>query len=68
MTCVWRKCGGPWPRFRQKQRAAVLMHKFAGMDYSDIARAFACSESAVKSLMFRAHEALREALAHLNAA
>ncbi len=52
----------------EKQRAAVLMHKFAGMDYSEIARAFACSESAVKSLMFRAHEALREALAHLNAA
>lgn len=52
----------------EKQRAAVLMHKFAGMDYSEIARAFACTESAVKSLMFRAHEALRETLAHLNAA
>lgn len=51
-----------------KQRSAVLMHKFAGMDYSEIAHAFACTESAVKSLMFRAHEALRERLAHLNAA
>ena len=51
-----------------KQRAAVFMHKFAGMDYREIARAFACSESAVKSLMFRAHEALREALGHMQAA
>lgn len=51
-----------------KQRTAVLMHKFAGMDYNEIARAFRCSESAVKSLMFRAHEALRAMLEHLNAA
>lgn len=52
----------------EKQRSAVLMHKFAGMDYNEIARAFRCSESAVKSLMFRAHEALRSMLDHLNAA
>lgn len=51
-----------------KQRAAVLMHKFWGRDYAEIARAFGCSESAVKSLMFRAHETLRETLAHLQAA
>jgi len=52
----------------EKQRTAVLMHKFADMEYAEIARAFHCSESAVKSLMFRAHEALREMLAHLEAA
>jgi len=52
----------------EKQRAAVLMHKFAGMEYSEIARTFRCSESAVKSMMFRAHEALRVMLEHLNAA
>jgi RNA polymerase sigma-70 factor (ECF subfamily) len=52
----------------EKQRTAVLMHKFADMEYAEIARAFRCSESAVKSLMFRAHEALREMLAHLEAA
>jgi RNA polymerase sigma-70 factor (ECF subfamily) len=51
----------------RKQRTAVLLHKFAGMDYSEIARAFHCSESAVKSLMFRAHEALRGMLQHLAA-
>jgi len=49
----------------EKQRAAVLMHKFSGMEYSEIARAFECSESAVKSLIFRAHEALRKSLAHM---
>jgi RNA polymerase sigma-70 factor (ECF subfamily) len=52
----------------EKQRTAVLMHKFEDMEYAEIARAFRCSESAVKSLMFRAHEALREMLAHLSAA
>ena len=52
----------------EKQRTAVLMHKFAGMDYAEIARVFGCSESAVKSLMFRAHEALRTTLEHLDAA
>jgi RNA polymerase sigma-70 factor (ECF subfamily) len=52
----------------EKQRTAVLMHKFADMEYAEIARAFCCSESAVKSLMFRAHEALRAMLAHLEAA
>lgn len=52
----------------EKQRAAVLMHKFADMDYCEIARTFACTESAVKSLMFRAHETLRETLAHMHAA
>jgi len=51
-----------------KQRAVVLMHKFAGMEYREIAEAFQCSESAVKSMMFRAHEALRGMLEHLKAA
>jgi len=51
----------------EKQRTAVLMHKFAGMEYAEIARAFRCSESAVKSLMFRAHETLRGMLEHLAA-
>lgn len=49
----------------EKQRAAVLMHKYQGLDYSQIAGALSCSESAVKSLLFRAYEALRLRLAHL---
>lgn len=48
-----------------KQRAAVLMHKYEEMDYSQIAKALQCSESAVKSLLFRAYETLRARLAHM---
>jgi RNA polymerase sigma-70 factor (ECF subfamily) len=49
----------------QKQRVAVLMHKYEEMEYSQIARVLSCSESAVKSLLFRAYEALRARLAHM---
>jgi len=48
-----------------KQLAAVLMHKYEGMDYSEIAAVLDCSLSALKSLLFRAYEALRRRLAHL---
>lgn len=48
-----------------KQRAAVLMHKYQEMEYSQIAAVLGCSESAVKSLLFRAYETLRSRLAHL---
>ena len=49
----------------EKQRAAVLMHKYEEMEYTQIARALGCSESAVKSLLFRAYETLRSRLAHM---
>jgi len=48
-----------------KQRAAVLMHKYQEMEYSQIAKVLNCSESAVKSLLFRAYETLRARLAHM---
>jgi RNA polymerase sigma-70 factor (ECF subfamily) len=48
-----------------KQRAAVLMHKYEEMEYSEIANVLSCSESAVKSLLFRAYEHLRSRLAHM---
>lgn len=48
-----------------KQRAAVLMHKYQEMDYAQIATVLGCSESAIKSLLFRAYESLRLKLAHL---
>jgi len=48
-----------------KQRAAVLMHKYEEMEYSQIAKVLGCSESAVKSLLFRAYESLRARLAHM---
>jgi RNA polymerase sigma-70 factor, ECF subfamily len=48
-----------------KQRAAVLMHKYEGLDYGQIAGVLSCSESAIKSLLFRAYESLRGRLAHM---
>ena len=45
-----------------KQRAAVIMHKYDEMDYSRIALVLGCSPSAVKALMFRAYETLRQRL------
>jgi RNA polymerase sigma-70 factor, ECF subfamily len=52
-------------RLPEKQRAAVLLHKYQEMDYAEIARALDCSESALKSLLFRAYETLRVELAPL---
>jgi RNA polymerase sigma-70 factor (ECF subfamily) len=49
----------------EKQRAAVLMHKYEEMEYAQIARVLSCSESAVKSLLFRAYETLRSRLSHM---
>src|ERR1019366_4689024 len=49
----------------EKQRAAVLMHKYEDMEYTQIAKVLGCSESAVKSLLFRAYETLRARLAHI---
>jgi RNA polymerase sigma-70 factor (ECF subfamily) len=49
----------------EKQRAAVLLHKYEEMDYVEIARVLDCSESALKSLLFRAYESLRVQLAPL---
>ena len=50
----------------EKQRAAVLMHKYEEMEYAQIAQVLECSESAVKSLLFRAYESLRARLAHMS--
>jgi RNA polymerase sigma-70 factor, ECF subfamily len=49
----------------EKQRAAVLLHKYQELDYAEIAKILSCSESALKSLMFRAYETLRVELAPL---
>jgi len=48
-----------------KQRAAVLMHKYEELEYARVAEALGCSESALKSLLFRAYETLRSRLSHL---
>jgi RNA polymerase sigma-70 factor, ECF subfamily len=49
----------------EKQRVAVLLHKYQELDYAEIAKILSCSESALKSLLFRAYEALRVELAPL---
>jgi RNA polymerase sigma-70 factor, ECF subfamily len=49
----------------EKQRVAVLLHKYEEMDYGEIAKILDCSESALKSLLFRAYENLRVQLAPL---
>jgi len=43
----------------ERQRIAVLMHKYQQMDYRQIAEVMKLSESATKSLLFRAYETLR---------
>lgn len=48
-----------------KQRAAVLLHKYEGMGYCDVAVALNMSRAALKALMFRSYERLRTSLAHL---
>lgn len=46
----------------ERQRLAVLMHKYQEMDYRQIGEVLKLSESATKSLLFRAYETLREKL------
>jgi RNA polymerase sigma-70 factor, ECF subfamily len=43
----------------ERQRMAVVMHKYQQMDYKQIADVLKLSESATKSLLFRAYESLR---------
>ena len=46
----------------ERQRLAVLMHKYQGMDYRQIGEVLKLSESATKSLLFRAYQTLRDKL------
>jgi len=46
----------------ERQRSAVLMHKYQGLDYKQIGEVLKLSESATKSLLFRAYQTLRERL------
>lgn len=46
----------------EKQRVAVILHKYHDMDYAQIAQILDCSTSALRSLLFRAYETLRERL------
>ena len=46
----------------ERQRIAVVMHKYQQMEYRQIGDVLQLSESATKSLLFRAYETLREQL------
>jgi len=46
----------------ERQRMAVIMHKYQQMDYREIGEVMKLSESAIKSLLYRAYETLREQL------
>jgi len=46
----------------ERQRLAVLLHKYQGLDYRQIGEVLELSDSATKSLLFRAYEALRQSL------
>lgn len=46
----------------ERQRMAVMLHKFEGMSYADIGQAMEMTVPAVKSLLSRARENLRDVL------
>lgn len=45
-----------------KQRAALLLSRVDGLAYRDVATALGCSEGAVKALLFRATQTLKQQL------
>jgi RNA polymerase sigma-70 factor, ECF subfamily len=48
-----------------RQRSAVLMHKYEGLEYTQIAEVLGCNVSTVKSVLWRAYTTLRGRLGHL---
>ena len=47
-----------------KQRAALLLSRVDGLAYEDVGQALGCSEGAVKALIFRATQSLKQTLRH----
>jgi RNA polymerase sigma-70 factor (ECF subfamily) len=50
---------GAMESLNERQRIAILLHKFEGLSYLEIADAMELSEEAVKSLLSRARDNLR---------
>ncbi|MBL8176117.1 MAG: sigma-70 family RNA polymerase sigma factor [Bryobacterales bacterium] len=46
----------------ERQRDAIVLHRYEEREYSEIASRLECSVGAVKSLLFRTHSALRPRL------
>ncbi len=49
-------------RLPQNQRMALVLSRMEGLSYEEIAKVLGCSQKAVKSLIFRATQNLRESL------
>ena len=49
-------------RLPERQRLAVVLSRFDGLSYEEIAEAMQCSVSTVESLLFRARQGLRKML------
>ncbi len=46
----------------EDQRAAILLSRYQGLTYSEIAQIYGCSEAAIKTRVFRAMEILKKSL------
>ena len=53
------RAAGPLAAFRLEQREALVLARYHGMPYAEIARALDISEGAVKTRIFRAMETLK---------
>ncbi|HVE84009.1 MAG TPA: sigma-70 family RNA polymerase sigma factor [Myxococcales bacterium] len=51
----------------ESQRVPILLHRYEGLSFSEIAQAVGATETAVKVRAHRGYEKLRELLAHLEA-
>ena len=51
----------------ERQRTAVLLHRYEGLSHRDVAEAMDATEKAVESLLVRAYARLRGELADLDA-
>ena len=49
----------------QRQKTALLLHRFDGLSYSEVARIMNISQSAAESLLVRAYASLRQSLAKI---
>jgi RNA polymerase sigma-70 factor (ECF subfamily) len=49
-------------RIPENQRAALMLSRLEGMSYQEVAEVLGCTEKAVKSLVFRATQSLKEGL------
>jgi RNA polymerase sigma-70 factor (ECF subfamily) len=51
----------------EKERAAIILREYHGLEYKDIAETLQCPIGSVKVLIFRARQRLRERLKDLAA-